>query len=443
MMYPTPRLILLAALGAPLALVLGLASPDLWLAALGWIGLMLLAGLADAACAWLPGRVTMQVDAPPLVGVGEPVVVTLSMIAGGRLWRPGQAELALATDPRLAPGGRASATANCRSTSDGMGADAALTLIPVRRGIAPLTRMWVRWRGPLGLVWRQSATALDDGIAIVPSLAAVQGTGVRLFQRDAQFGLHQQMLAGDGSEYEALAEFQPGMDRRAIDWTASARHVKLLAREYRVERDNRLVIAIDAGRSMVEPVAGLARVDRAVSAALLLGWAALKSHDRVSLFHFAGRPGALTSAFTHARAFTRLQTAAAAIDYQHQESNYTHALAVLGGQLTRRSLIVLFTEFSDPTSAELMIRAAERLVKGHRLLCVVMHDPDLMALERAAPDTGAAMLASSVAASLLRERRLVIARLQRLGVDVLDAAHDQLSGAVLNRWLDSKRKGAI
>ena len=34
------------------------------------------------------------------------------------------------------------------------------------------------------------------------------------------------------------------MDGRAIDWNASARHVKLLAKEYRVERDNRVVLAI-------------------------------------------------------------------------------------------------------------------------------------------------------------------------------------------------------
>src|SRR3546814_12702162 len=74
------------------------------------------------------------------------------------------------------------------------------------------------------------------------------------------------------------------MDRRAIDWTASARHLKLFAREYRVERDNRVVLAIDGGRTMAEPVGGLPRVERAVSAALLLAYAGLKPGDRNSLF---------------------------------------------------------------------------------------------------------------------------------------------------------------
>ena len=74
----------------------------------------------------------------------------------------------------------------------------------------------------------------------------VTDEGRRLFQRNSWFGLRQQKLRGEGHEYEALAEYQPGMDRRAIDWNASARHVKLLAKEYRVERDNRVVLAIDA-----------------------------------------------------------------------------------------------------------------------------------------------------------------------------------------------------
>src|SRR3546814_12754662 len=98
------------------------------------------------------------------------------------------------------------------------------------------------------------------------------------------FGLRQQRFRGEGTEFEALAEYQPGMDRRAIDWNASARHVKLLAKEYRVERDNRVVLAIDSGRTMAEPVGCMPRVARAVSAALLLAYVGPTLNDRLSPF---------------------------------------------------------------------------------------------------------------------------------------------------------------
>ena len=51
-----------------------------------------------------------------------------------------------------------------------------------------------------------------------------------------------------------LTEFQAGMERRAIDWKASARHASLLAREFHTERDNMIVFAVDAGRAMTDPV---------------------------------------------------------------------------------------------------------------------------------------------------------------------------------------------
>ena len=92
--------------------------------------------------------------------------------------------------------------------------------------------------------------------------------GVPLLQRDALPDGQAQRRAGEGREFEALADYQPGMDRRMIDWKRSARHGKLLAREFRIERNNNIVLAIDSGRLMCEPVDGVPKVDRAVTAAL-------------------------------------------------------------------------------------------------------------------------------------------------------------------------------
>src|SRR3546814_21021919 len=75
--------------------------------------------------------------------------------------------------------------------------------------------------------------------------------------------------------------------------------------------------------------------------------------------------------------------------YAHVESNFTLALTTLSAQLNRRSLIILFTEFTDATSADLMIRAAGRLAQKHRLLFVVIKDEEVEAEERRRPESGA------------------------------------------------------
>lgn len=440
MITPTPRTIALLLIGAPVALVLGLMRPELWLAAPGWIAFVTTCLIIDAVSGPSAQRIALTLDAPRQIGVGEPLRLAVTARSPGRL--PARADVALAVDARLAASGRIN-MAGTRDASDAGVLQAVAVVHPARRGTAQVTTAWLRWRGALGLVWKQRRFAVDHDIAVVPSLRAVREEGSRLFQRDALFGLRQQRRGGEGSEYEAMTEYQPGMDRRAIDWTTSARHVKLLAREYRIERDNRIVIAVDAGRTMSEPVGDMPRVDRAVEAAMLLAYVSLKMNDRVSLFHFAAQPQAMTPAYMHVRDFPEIRRAAAAIDYAPVESNFTLALATLSAQLSRRSLIVLFTEFTDATSADLMIRAAARLVKKHRLLFVVLRDVEVEEIARAEPVSAEAITRANVAASLLRDRALVIARLARMGAEVIEVPHDALGAAVVDAYLGLKRKGSL
>ncbi len=438
MIYPTRRAIYLLLLGAPLALALGLMRPELWVFALAWIGLVFFGLLFDAMLGASPRRLTLDARVPHQVGVGDPFDLKL-IATGGPV--PRRAEIALALDERLAPGGRLAG--EMVKAADAVALVRTLPLTASRRGQALIAALWLRWAGPLGLVWKQRRFALDREIAVVPSLRAVTEEGSRLFQRNSWFGLRQQQIRGEGSEYEALAEYQPGMDRRSIDWNSSARHVKLLAKEYRVERDNRVVLAIDAGRTMAEPVGGMPRVDRAVSAALLLAYAGLKLGDRISLFSFAAKPQALTPAYMNIQDFPALQRAASKIDYAPVESNFTLALMTLSAELNRRSLIILFTEFTDATSADLMIRAAGRLVKKHRLLFVVIRDEEVEEEEKRRPESAADVTRSNVAAAMLRDRQLVIARLQRLGADVLEVPADAMGAGVVEAYLGIKRQGSL
>ena len=443
MIYPTRRAVLLLLAGAPVALLLGLILPELWLVAPGWIGFITACLLIDGVAGPHPRGLALDTRFPHQVGVGDPFELRLT--ATSERGVPRHAEVALAVDERLAVGGRLSDEMRAAESEDGTrrALVRTLSLSAARRGKAVIDSLWIRWRGPLGLVWKQRKFAVDGSIAVVPSLRAVTEEGRRLFQRNSWFGLRQQRMRGEGAEFEALAEYQPGMDRRAIDWNASARHVKLFAKEYRVERDNRVVLAIDAGRTMSEPVGGMPRVDRAVSAALLLAYVGLKMNDRVSLFSFAAKPQAMTPAYMHTQDFPALQRAASLVDYAHVESNFTLALTTLSAQLNRRSLIILFTEFTDATSADLMIRAAGRLVKKHRLLFVVLKDEELESEEKRRPESAADVTRSNVAAAMLRDRQLVIARLQRLGADVLEVPADTMTAGVVDAYLGIKREGSL
>ncbi|NER06827.1 MAG: DUF58 domain-containing protein, partial [Okeania sp. SIO3C4] len=137
----------------------------------------------------------------------------------------------------------------------------AFELTPVRRGMAQIREVWVRWRGPLGLAAKRHREDLNVEIPVTPNTRWVKEEAIRLYARDADFGIKAQIDRGDGSEFDALREFVSGMDPRAIDWKHSARHRSLLAKEFRTERNHNIVFAFDTGRLMSEPLDGGADLD--------------------------------------------------------------------------------------------------------------------------------------------------------------------------------------
>ncbi len=320
---------------------------------------------------------------------------------------------------------------------------AVLPLATVRRGTARFEQLWLRWRGPLGLAWQQRVIATATTLPILPDIRPLHDRGAQIFQRHALQGLIAQIERGDGADFEALVEFRAGMDRRAIDWKQSARQTKLHAKEFRTERNNQIVFAVDAGRQMCEPVAGLPRIDRAVSAMLLTAWVALKLGDRVALHAFDSRPRIASGVVSGMPAFANLQRLAAAIEYSGEETNYTFALTTLAARLTRRSMIVLFTEFTDLTSADFMVRAAARIVGTHLLLVVVLRDEELERIADAAPVTADDVTRAVTAAALLRDRKLVLTRLQHLGVHVIEAEHDRVGERLVAGYVDLKRRNLL
>ncbi|MEO0030950.1 MAG: hypothetical protein RIS94_708 [Pseudomonadota bacterium] len=438
---PTARAVILLAVAAPLALVLAAAVPRAWIVAPALGGALLVLVLLDALFAG--ALADLRVIAPADVPVGEPMKIAVhadlaraDLVRAGRRARP---QVALALDARLAPGGRLDCTLE---PADGVWSGTATT-IPARRGTGAVDRVWLRWQGPLGLAYRQAARPLDCPVRVWPNLAPIRSPALQLFLRDAQFGLIARRIRGEGTEFEAMADYEPGMDRRRIDWKSSARHARLFAREYETERNNQIVFAFDCGQAMCEPVGGLARIDRAVTAALTTAWVALKAQDRVALFGFAARPLVMTPFVTATRDFARLQQAAAALDYYPEEPNFTLALATLTARLKRRSLVVVFSDFTDPTSAELMIETLARLVERHLVLFVVMADAELADIVAAPVSTVQGAAEAVAATTLQRQRALVLQRLRHLGVRVVEAPHQAIGNRLLDAYLAVKREGRI
>jgi uncharacterized protein (DUF58 family) len=432
---PTTRAVWIAAAGFPAALLPALVHPRLWGAWLVWFAAtLLLVGLDTLLC--LPGRLlSAETTVPETLGIGQPGVVEVRVSSP----RPVEVEVLCELHPDFAP-----QPPRRVSTGPGPGGVARIPLAARRRGRPTVDELWLRWSGPFGLVRRQARRVIGRAVAVVPDVAPVRQAAFRYFgSRELAAGVQVERFVGDGSEFDALREHVAGLDPRAIDWKASARHRRLLGREFRAERNHQVVMALDTGHLMGEPLEGLPRLDHAVTSALLLAYVSLRLGDRVGLFGFDRTARVWTEPQGGLGAFPRVRAASAQLEYSTDETNFTLGLAELSTRLRRRSLVVVFTEFVDTVTAELMVENLSRLARRHLVLFVALRDPSIDAVALGRPARLSDVYRSVVAADLVRERELVLARLRRGGIRCVDAPPRAVSAGLLNRYLDVKRRELV
>ena len=434
MIYPTRRAVLILAVGAPVALLAGALNPAGWLAGPIWIAAFVLLFAVDVALA--APATSLSLDKPSHIraAIGRDDVAGL-MVRFARKRAPKSLEAAISGEPKLGVD-----DTPIRVPVENGEARLVFGFKPTRRGDSSLNELWTRWSGPLRLAYVQKRFSLGQPVPVRVDMRWVRNQAVRLFSRDAQFGTKAQIEMGQGSEFQSLRDFQTGMDRRAIDWKQSGRHFALLAKEFRTERNHNVIMALDCGRASSEPVAGMPRIDRFIHTALLMSYACLWSGDRAGLYAFDSRPRLSTGALSGINAFKTLQVMAGRIDYSVNETNYTLALATLSGELKRRSLIVIFTDFTDSIAAELMIESMGRILKRHLVLFVLIRDEELESLVATEPQTPEDVSRAVVAATLLRERETVISRLRRMGAHIVDSPAESLGVQAVNTYLDLKRR---
>jgi uncharacterized protein (DUF58 family) len=437
MIRPTGRAVLIFAGGIPLALFVVIHDPSLWVLSFNYGLLVALAAVSDVLLAFPPRLLNVKIVTPDRLYIGERGAVTV--IISATQWRRATrfeliAEQRGEVDPAEIVAGELPV---------GQEAKIALPVNPRRRGQVTIDGVWLRWRGPLGLVEFTRRIAVDRTIDVLPNVRGVHSTALQFFAQEAIYGIKTQQQTGEGAEFEALREYAPGLDSRFIDWKHSARHRKLLCKEFRTERNHQVIMAFDTGYLMLEPVDAITRLDHAINAGLMLAWVSLQGGDLVGTYGFDAAVRQYLRPIRGVSSFARIQRATAELDYHHLETNFTLGLAELNVRLKRRALVILFTDFVDTITAELLIESMQRVANRHVVMFVTQRGSVLQRAVDATPSRFGDVAQAVIAHDFLRERSIVFERLERLGVHCLDVPSRGLSTALINRYLLIKQRGLI
>jgi uncharacterized protein (DUF58 family) len=312
-------------------------------------------------------------------------------------------------------------------------------LQPLRRGDYTFGNITLRWLGPLGLVHRQGTVQAVKPVKVYPNLMDVRKYDLMLRKnRLHELGLRHTRMFGEGTEFERLREYLPDDEYRRINWKATARRHRPVTVQYQTERSQTVIAVLDTGRMMQSPVANIAKLDYAVNAVLFLGYVATGKGDRVGVMSFADDVSHYLAPKQGRGQFYRMLEVLYAVDAQQVEPDYRKALMYLAVKQRRRALVVIFTDLSSGASLDSLVAQVSLLARSSLPLVVTISDPDVhMAADQIPTDTLAVYQRAS-AAQMLDERRLVLDTLRKRGVLTLDVPANQLSLAVINRYLELK-----
>jgi uncharacterized protein (DUF58 family) len=427
-----------------------------WVAGIAVIAALVVALIFDALA--LPAAQDLRVERelPPTVGIGDSVEGEVR-VAGAwdaplRLRMYDQLPVSLdqpaarSHDVRVIPRGGGMAVFP-------------FTVRGRERGRWPLGMIVLRAAGPLGLIERSlvyphlaavddeviAGRAVADSVIVAPSIAGIgRFRLLALQQRLRDPGTRNIRRRGEGMSFAGLRDYALGDDPRRIDWKASARRDKLIAREFTVEQGQTVMIAIDAGRLMTQLAGDRSRFEHALSSALILADVALSNGDRVGCIVFDDDIRAWVPPGKGRATLQRIRDALVPAVATMAEPDYALAFRTLAARHRKRSLVVVFTDAIDVRASQALIAYTSRSAARHLPLVVALRNDELAAV--AVPDARVsteAVYESAAAEELLSARDDALQRMRRAGVSVLDVSPARMTAAVINRYLELKSRAAL
>jgi uncharacterized protein (DUF58 family) len=409
-------------------------------------GVLVVAIVADVALAASPRRLAVTRSGDTSARLGQPVDSVVEVQnAGGRRFR-GRVRDAWPPSAHGAP----------RTHEVDLPAGQRITLRtalqPTRRGDLQSALVTARAIGPLGLAGRQGSHRVAGQIRVLPPFLSRKHLPSRLARLRELDGSTPALIRGQGTEFDSLREYVIGDDVRSIDWRATARRADVVVRTWRPERDQRIVIVLDTGRTSagrvgVDPTAaqaagGWPRLDWSMDAALLLAALAARAGDHVDFLAHdrVTRAGVFNASRTELLA--QLVTAMAPLQPALVESDPTAMASAIQRRVRRRALVVLLTDLNASALEEGLIEVLPQLAARHHVLIAAVADPrvDLLAAGR---DDAAAVYDAAAAERARNDRHRIAGRLRQVGVDVVDAPPEDLAPALADRYLQLKATGRM
>jgi uncharacterized protein (DUF58 family) len=317
-------------------------------------------------------------------------------------------------------------------------------LTPPKRGRFEFGQIAVRFLSRFNLVWCETKAGEAVPVKVYPNMRRAREAELKALGARSLVSSHRKTSwRGEGREFESMRDYVRGDELRHISWTATARRGKLTTRQYQIERDQTILIAIDGGRLMTARIDQETKLDSAVHAALALMSAAARAGDNAGLLVFGRK---IKSFLPPGRGRDHMDAALEAlygVEPEMIEPSYSRAFEFVAANSKRRSLVVLLTDLVDEEGSKELLTSLRLLRPRHLPLVVTIADRDLKAVVSAAPVDVRDLFTQSVAEEIMYLREAALRMVESQGGLALDVTAAALAPALLEKYLQVKERGLL
>lgn len=322
------------------------------------------------------------------------------------------------------------------------------TLRPTHRGVYSFGRIRVFASTWLGLIERRYTCGTSQEVKVYPSYQQLhQLELIAISQNLQEPGIKRVRRIGNNTEFEHIRDYLRGDDYRTVNWRATARLHRPMVNVYQQERSQQVYAIIDKGRVMQQaftaspaPSQGgengaMTLLDYAINASLALSYVAMHKEDRAGLITFTSGIETFVGADRRPGHIKTLLETLYAEQTDFGETDFSALSVAIGRHISKRSLLVLFTNFMGQVSLRRQLPFLQQIAHRHRLLVVFFEDTEIADFIDKKPLSEEERYQQQVAEKFVGEKQLICATLRQHGILSLLTSPQELTVNTVNRYL--------
>ncbi len=317
-------------------------------------------------------------------------------------------------------------------------------LCPVKRGEYDFGLIHLFARTTLGLIIRRYNCGTPTTVKVYPSYLLLHKYELMAMSNNlTEMGIKKVRQIGHHTEFEQIKEYVKGDDYRTINWKATARRHQLMVNIFQNERSQHIYNVIDKGRIMQSAFQGMTLLDYAINASLVLSYIAIHKDDKAGIVTFERQFGSFVPA---SRKEGQMQLILENLYNQTTtfgESDYSSLYIHLNKNISKRSFLIIYTNFDSIIGMERQLSYLRQLARQHVVLVVFFENAELNAFIAKQPHSAEEYYQQTIAEKFAFEKRLVVSTLKQHAVYSLLTTPDKLSVDVINKYLEIKSRQLI